>query len=190
MGRVEDEQFARDGDGTGNNITQSIENTVAGINYVSPITANKVGYLDVVALTYAPEDQYTTNATYFANKTGLKLLSSIVDGNSRPIFVPLLNAPNVVGEQTPDARGTIFGRPVIQVPLTSSGSVSAFPEVDIWFGDLNEYAILDDGSITVDVSEHARFEEDMIVWKLTTRIDGAVLQPQGFSRLVGVSGTV
>ena len=44
--------------------------------------------------------------------------------------------------------------------------------------------------ITVDVSEHVRFEDDVVVWKLTTRIDGAVLQPQAFARLTGVSGTI
>lgn len=190
MGRVEDIQFARDGDATSNNITESIENKLTGISYVSPLTANKIGYLDIVALTFALEDQYTGNATYSANKNGLKLLSSILDGNSRPIFVPLLNDSNVVGTQTPGAKGSIFGQPVIELPYTSSGTVSNAPEIDIHFGDLREYAILDDGGITVDVSEHARFEEDMVVWKLTSRIDGAVLDANAFARLVGVSGTV
>ena len=190
MGRVEDEQFARDGDATGNNITQAIE-YAPGVNWVQPRVAGEVGYPDIVALTFAPADQDTENGTYFANKVGLKLLSTILDGNKRPIFTPGagLAAPNVVGEQVPGAIGMLFGnRPVIELPLSSSGTVADAPEVDIWFGDLNEYAILDDGGITVDFSEHVRFEDDMIVWKLTERIDGAVLQPHTFSRLVGVSG--
>ena len=189
MGRVEDEQFSADGDGTGNNITQGLE-YATGINWVSPRTAGEVGYPDIVSLTFAPADQDTENGTFFANKNGLKLLSTILDGNGRPIFVPGagLAAPNVVGEQVPSALGYVFGRPVIELPLTSSGTVANAPEVDIWFGDLNEYAVLDDGGITVDFSEHVRFDEDMVVWKLTERIDGAVLQPHCFSRLVGVSG--
>ena len=84
--------------------------------------------------------------------------------------------------------GTLFGRPVSQLPFSTSGT-AGYPKSDIWLGDLKFYAILDGGGFRVKTSEHVEFNNGRVVWKVEQRIDGALLNSEAFARMT-ISGTV
>lgn len=185
MGQLEDEEFATVR-GQAASVTEALE-AINGEAQVSPVLANRLGYADVVSLAYGLGEQWTENGTWFANRKGMQLLASILDGNGRPIFVPSLSAPQTVGDQVTGNVGSIFGRPVVQLPLTTSGNDDNL--VDVWFGDLREYAILDDGGFTTKMSEHVEFDSGRVVWKVEQRFDGGILRASAFGRIQAVSGT-
>ena len=72
------------------------------------------------------------------------------------MFSPIVSVPETLGDQLPGQRGTIFGRPVLQLPLTTSGGDSNL--VDLWLGDWREFAILEGGGFEVRSSEHVEFD--------------------------------
>jgi HK97 family phage major capsid protein len=134
LGELEDQVFlnVRPGDGNAA-ITRPVED-IRGEVQVTPTLPGRLGYSDIVNLGFGLKEQYTNNSTFFGNQNAMKLLSNIKDADGRPIFSPIVSAPETLGDQLPGQRGTIFGRPVIQLPLTTSGGDSNL--VDLWLGRL------------------------------------------------------
>lgn len=188
LGELEDQVFlnVRPGDGNAA-ITRPLE-AIQGEVKVTPTLAGRLGYSDVVNLGFGLKEQYTSNATFFGNQKAMKLLSNIKDADGRPIFAPIVAAPETVGDQIPGQRGSIFGRPVLQLPLTTSGVNSNL--VDLWLGDWREFAILEGGGFEIRSSEHVEFNSDTIVWLVTQRLDAHPLNSdEAWARIYAVSGT-
>ncbi len=175
LGTLEDVQFVTS-NGTAPNITQSL--TSATITGVNEAVSTVLTYEDVVALFFALPQQYHSGAAFFGGSQMMQFLSTIVDGNGRPIFAPGMAAPQVVGDTYPGAIGTIFGRPVYLVPL-ATGSLMV--------GDPSYYGILDGGALTIRASEHVGWATDTIQWKITERIDGAVLLADAWREMLGIT---
>jgi HK97 family phage major capsid protein len=172
---LEDVQIATS-NGTAPNITESLGS--ATITDVAEATSTVLTYADVVKLFFAVPDQYHQSAAWFGNAGMMQFLSSLLDGNGRPIFTPAGQAPQVVGDSTAQAVGTIFGRPVYLVPL-AAGS--------LFCGDPAYYGMLDGGGLVVKVSDVVSWATDLVDFKVTERFDGAVLLEDAFRKMIGIA---
>ena len=184
LGALEDVQFSTS-NGTAPNITESLES--ATITPFAEASATVMTYVDVVGLFFALPEQYRVLGCFWmGNSFMMQLLSSIVDANGRPIFTPGFNAPTVVTSEAPPLGtvGTIFGHPVLELPLTEGTSPQ---DASLFVGVMNNYGYLDGGGITVRASEHIRWNEDEVEWKVTERIDGAVLLADSFREMLGIA---
>jgi HK97 family phage major capsid protein len=171
-----DAQDVADGDGVGANQTEALE--AASITEVDAAVL-ALAYADVVDIYYAIESQYRRGAVWMAASGVLKAMSNLLDGNNRPIFNPYSGAPEMLsGGQGDPGIGTIFGRPVLEVPATAGV---------LLFGDLNFYGVLDHGAIRAEVSEHEAFLTDEVTWKWVQRRDGRVLQTAAFAKSSGIT---
>ena len=174
LGALEDVQICTS-NGTAPNITSAI---ITGVTEVTEAVSATLAYADVVSLYFAVPEPYRAGGSWLGDGTVMKLLSLIDDGNGRPIFQPSIDAPAVVGN-TAGNVGSIFGRPVYDVPLAAG---------TLMFGDFREgYGLLDAGGISVAISEHIRFLEDGIVFKFTTRFDGNILTVAALRIMLGLT---
>ena len=144
--------------------------------------------LNRLSAAFGLQEQYLNNASFCGNQNAMKLLSNIKDADGRPIFSPIVSPPETLGDQVPGQRGSIFGRPVLQLPFATSGTDSNL--VDLWMGDWREFAILEGGGFEVRASEHVEFNSDTLVWLVTQRLDAHPLnQDEAWARIFAVSGT-
>jgi HK97 family phage major capsid protein len=172
-----DAQDFADGDGTGTNQTDAIENNTS-ITSVDATVGTMV-YGDVQALWFALLSQYRSGAVWMGSNNIIKELSDIVDANSRPIFnAGEMPASGLSGGQGAPGVGMIFGRPLLEVPGSTGVLV---------LGDLNYYGVLEHGSIRAEFSRDEAFLTDEHTWKWVQRRDGAVLQPEAFKKLGGIT---
>jgi len=186
FGELEDREFCTPR-GQAASISRSIEK-VQGHNSVTPKTAGRVTYADMVALRYAALEQYRANQTILANSQGLQLLSSVLDGNGRNVFTPYGGAALPIGDgQLPGFQGMVMGLPVIEAPLTISGVQENL--ASIWAVDLSEYLIADGGNIEVRVSEHVKFEQGQVMLIMEAYLDGSPADGRAYSELTALSGT-
>lgn len=136
-------------------------------------------YSDVVNLMYTLPSAYRNRASFMTSDAGAKALASIVDGNSRPIFVP-----------APDAKGfaTLFGRPVYindNIPSNLGGGTD---ETELWFGDYSYYLIGDRAGIATEYSTEAgeAFEKHQGWLKVVKRTDGKLAYTEAMAKLTAV----
>jgi HK97 family phage major capsid protein len=159
--------------------------SIAGETRITPVNAfSLLGPKDLARQAFGLPEQYAGNARWAGNAKALEYVSTLLDSSNRPITTNLFDGPAIVTDAVPGNRGVLYGRPVVQLPFTTSGTGKA----DIWFGDFSNVAILDGGGIRVRVSEHVEFNSGRVVWKIEERMDAAVTLPEAFSRMT-VSGT-
>lgn len=184
LGALEDIQFCRAAQ-TDPNISESLEQ--ASITAVAEATSGVLTYQDVVKLFFAVPEQYRTSGLiWMGNAFMMQLLSSLLDLNGRPVFAPGFSAPLVTTSEAPPQGtvGSIFGHPVLELPFTEGSSPQS---ADLWIGMMSNYAYLDGGGITVRASEHSRWAEDMVEWKITERFDGSVMLEDSFRNMEGIT---
>jgi HK97 family phage major capsid protein len=184
LGALEDIQFCR-GLGVDPGITESIES--ATITGVAEAMAGTISYVDCVTLFFDLPEQYRTQGVFWmGNSLMMRLLSTIVDGDSRPIFTPGVIAPRVVTSEgaANGIVGSIFGHPVLELPFTTGTSPV---DASLFVGVLANYGYLDGGGLTVRASEHTRWAQDEVEWKITQRFDGVVLLEDSFREMAGIT---
>lgn len=163
--------------GTAPNITSSLGS--AAISDVSEAVAGTLGYADVVKLFYALPEQYQGDAVFFADSTVLEILSKIRTSGGMPILGSQLGPANVLGDAgMRGVVGTLFGRPVFNVPVTAGG---------LFVGDPSFLGILDGGGITVKTTDAALWSADSTAFRFTTRFDGAVMLADAFRKMIGLT---
>jgi len=114
-----------------------------------------------------------------AGNLTIKEIAQIEDLNGRPIFTPGMNEAGVIsGGQGAPGVGTIFGRPVLEVPASAGV---------MFLGDLNYYGVLEHGQIRAEFSRDEAFLTDELTWKWVQRRDGAVLQAEAFKKFGGIT---
>jgi len=176
--------------GTGANWTGSIETPNAdsagaqAVTEVAEASSGVLTYADVVKLYFTGMTQpYRARAVFFAASGMLQFLSSILDSNDRPIFAPSLDAARVVtgssGDLPPGQIGTIFGRPVYEVPLSASSL--------LYFMDPKRYGILEGQRMAMKTTDAVGWTSDYIDFKVTVRMDGALLDNDAFARISGIT---
>jgi HK97 family phage major capsid protein len=175
IGALEDVQICTS-DGTAPNMTESLGS--ATITEVTEATSTELIYQDVVDVFFGVPPQYQAGAVWLGNPAMMGFLSSLVDGNARPIFTPGAAAPQVVTDDVPGNVGQIFGRPVVNVPL-AAGS--------LFVGDPKYIGLLDGGGITVKSSDVVGWTSDVVNFKVTQRADCVVLLEDAFRCMKGIA---
>jgi HK97 family phage major capsid protein len=94
----------------------------------------------------------------------LRLFAQLQDSTGdKQFYMGLTDLPGPFTDD-PSAEGTIYRRPVYEVPFTAG---------TVWFGDPTQAYIIGtvDGLVSA-VSDQVKFAEDQVMWKLTQRFDG------------------
>lgn len=157
LGVLEDNQFFRLGDGTAPNVTK-----ISGTAY-NETTSGTIQYSELLTMYYNVAQEYRDNSVWFIAANVLNLMSNLRDGNGRPLFQGLTDVPGPISDD-PSAVGTVFRRPVYEVP---------FSDGEIWFGDpAAVYAVGTRQGIEVRASEHVNFASDEVMWLITERFAG------------------
>lgn len=155
------------------NFTGSLEhpNDSQTITAYTEATSTVITYGDMLGIWFGVGKQYRNNSTWLMNTTTLAIVSQLDDANGRPIFAPA-GSPGLPVSDVPGATGVIFGRPVLEVPLSDG---------NIFFADMSYYFILEGERMSMKTTDAASWSADTIDFKMTNRIDGALIS-------VGVSG--
>ena len=155
------------GSGTGQPL--GIVNT-AGINLVTRNTDNVVNYSDLVNLKHAVKGVHRSGSNYVVEDSVEAGLELQTDTLGRPLFRAsmangpfdrLIGYPYIVGTNNPT--------------LGTSG--------DIIFGNLRHYVLVMEEEITLARSEHVKFRENKVAFKVFTVVGGRLLQPRGMAIL-------
>jgi HK97 family phage major capsid protein len=163
IGAEEDEQICRaQVTAAAADMTEGIE--AATITVVAEVTATAIGYVDFVELYYALTEPYRRNAKFFMAATTLADVLQILDANGRPIFLSQFEAPRAINDIDPDAVGLIMGKPVYEVPFSTTL---------IFFGDPMFYALGQRSGIRVDVDRAVTTGNTQ--WVIDERVDGRVI---------------
>lgn len=185
FGQLEDVQICTS-DGTAPDITGSLEtpnNNSAGaqtITAYSEAVSGTLGYDDMLGIFFAVPKQYRNSPSciWMGDATMMRILSQIVDANGRPIFAPSTNAAAPMGDSVPAAVGQIFGRDVVEVPLTST---------NLFFGDMSYYYILEGERMAMKSTDAVSWSADTIDFKITARWDGAIASTTPFRTCAGIT---
>lgn len=174
LGALEDLQFFQTGDGTPPNISAFL----AGTAY-SETTANALGFVDVNAIYYTLPQVYRSNAVWLIAPNVLQLLSVLQNATSgTQFYLGLTEKPGPITDD-PTAEGTLFRRPVYEVPFTPG---------TIWFGDPSAaFVIGTRAGLQSQVSDQVKFATDQVMWKLTQRFDGNNLDTSAGQNCTGIT---
>jgi len=127
-------------------------------------TSTVITYADMLGMWFGVGKQYRNNAVWMGNTALVLLLSQLDDANGRPIFAPS-GSPGAPVSDLPGVTGTIFGRPVLEVP-TSAGN--------LFFADMSYYFILEGQRMSMKSSDAVLWSADTVSFKITNRLDGAI----------------
>jgi len=181
MGAKEDQQIST-ATGTAPEFTGSLDSTT--ITSVDEATSTELAYVDLPTLFFALPSQYRGEGCYWmCNAAFLTFLSQLVDTAGRPILagttqgaMPVTDDATLHGNQ--GVIGTIFGRPVLEAQTDAGG---------IYIGNLNYYGLCTKGGLVVAASEHIGFATGEVHFRITQRIDGAVLVADAFRSMDGIT---
>ncbi len=181
MAETEDTALYSTGDSSGKPNGFELSDTSAGTSpayFVPTVTqaanfalATVIDYFHIVAMFFALSEKERSQAIWTGPDTVMETLSSIVDGNGRPIFRDALAPGDVVGDApSAAATGSIFRRPVWNLPgLEGTGQDSN----RLYFmNPTRTYQILESGQIRVEASRDAGFADDTTHYRFTRRVDG------------------
>jgi len=144
-----------------------------------------LAYNDIVNCHHAvdPSWRYNPSSRWMFSDSVLKILTKLVDGNNRPLWLPALSASFQIGavpQMMSGPRPTVLGHEYI---LNQDMATPAANQYTVCFGDLNEYKIRKVGSIQVQrlTERFADFLQiGYIGWM---RLDGQLLAPSSTASL-------
>lgn len=153
MAAAEDTDFLN---GDGVNKAVGVLNSPARVN-VARATANQVAWADVYGM--LARAKMGGSLVWMTSQTTIPQLVQIADASSRAIWTP-----SAVAGLPP----TLYGYPV----LFNERSPALGSAGDLALVDLSYYLIKDGSGPTVAVSEHFRFQNDEVAFRLTWNVDG------------------
>jgi HK97 family phage major capsid protein len=172
IGAAEDVQICTT-DGVAPNLTEAI----AGGN-VDEATTTVLIYEDLNTLFFALGKAYQPSSVFLAGTVVCTLLSNLMDGNDHPILKVPGNAPTPVTDATPQAIGTVLGRPVYHVPLADGTLI---------LGDLRGYGFVRKGGIFASMSTEVGFATDTIQFKFYERVDGRIIDDVAMKQMAALA---
>ena len=157
--------------GTGVGQPLGIINT-AGIRLVVRNTAGQVVYIDLVNLKHAVKPNHRAGAIFGVEDSVEQGLELQVDGQNRPLFrASMANGP----------YDRLIGYPyTVSLNLPGMGT-----QGDIVFGDFGQYMLVVEEEVTVSRSEHYRFRNNVVAFKIFAVVGGRLLQPRAMAILEG-----
>jgi HK97 family phage major capsid protein len=172
IGAAEDVQICTTG-GTAPDLTEAI----AGGN-VDEATTTVLIYEDLNTLFFALGKAYQPTSVFLAGTVVCTLLSNLMDGNDHPILKIPSQAPSPVTDATPQAIGTVLGRPIYHVPLAAGTLI---------LGDLRGYAVVRRPGIFASMSTEVGFASDTIQFKFYERIDGRIIDDVAMKQMAALA---
>ena len=146
----------------------------AQINVVARQAAGQVNYQDITNLKYAVYRPWRGGARYVLDDTVEQFLENTVDTQGRPLFRASFADPN-----RSTLNGFAYTGNVENPNLGSQG--------DIFFGNLSAYFLAMEEEITMAKSEHERFSDNIVVFKMFFVAGGRPMFGYAFSMLGGTS---
>ena len=153
MAAAEDTDFLT---GDGVNKAVGVLNSPARVNHARA-TANQIGWADVYNM--LSRAKMGGSLVWMASQTTIPQLVQIADASSRAIWTPSAAA---------GLPPSLYGFPV----LFNDRSPAVGSAGDLALVDLSYYLIKDGSGPTVAVSEHFRFQNDEVAFRLTWNVDG------------------
>lgn len=173
IGAAEDLQICTTG-GTSPDLTEAI----AGGN-VDEATTTVLVFEDLNTLFFALGKAYQPNSTFLAGTVVCTLLSNMLDGNGQPVLKVPSNAPGPVTDvASPNAIGTVLGRPIYHVPLADGQLI---------LGDLRGYAFVRKGGIFASMSTEVGFATDTVQFKFYERVDGRIIDDVAMKQMADLA---
>jgi HK97 family phage major capsid protein len=171
IGAAEDTQIC-----TTNGATPNLTEAIAG-GEVTGASTTVIVYEDLNTLFFALGKAYQNRSSILAGTLVCTLLSNMMDGVSgAPVLKVPSQAPGPVTDVvSPNAIGTVIGRPIYHVPLASG---------TIILGDIRGYGFVRKGGIFASMSSEVGFATDTIQFKFYERVDGRIIDD------VAMKGTV
>lgn len=137
---------------------------------------------ELVTALHSVDPAYRTSGVWAFNDKTLSVIRQIVDGNSRPLWLPQQESG-----MTTMPGGTLLGhRVVIDQAFADYTDVTT----NVWgvFGDLREgYVIRRVKDVTLIVDPYTRAAQGQVNYTVWARADGTVQNPNAFSKLVNVT---
>jgi HK97 family phage major capsid protein len=138
LGRITNQHYTT-GTGTGQPLGVMAAASVGKTGAVAATAA--ITYADLVDLEHSVDPAYRKNAKFMFHDSMLKLIRKVVDGQSRPIFVPGYDQGNPKG-----APASLLGR---DIEINQDVAAPAVSAVSIAFGDFSAYKIRDVMAVTL-----------------------------------------
>jgi HK97 family phage major capsid protein len=102
-----------------------------------------------------------SRAKFFVNQSVLPYIYALQDPNGSYIWAPSAAA---------GSPGTLYGRPIVVTEkLPALGTTG-----DVLLADMGFYLIGDRAGMSVMTSEHFKFQNDQMAYRVTKRVDGQV----------------
>lgn len=109
------------------------------------------------------------------NAQAIAAVRKLKDGNGQYLFSPSLSA---------DARDLLLGYPIFENPAMSSPATSA---KSVIFGHLPSYFARTVGGLRLDRSDDYAFQNDLITFRATMRVDGNLIQTSHVKYFAGAA---
>ena len=155
--------------GTGTGMPLGIVPTT-GINLVTRNTANQVNYTDLVNLKHAVKGVHRGGSVFALEDSVEAGLELQTDTMGRPLFrASMANGP----------YDRLIGYPY----LVSTNNPSLGTSGDIIYGNPRHYVLVMEEEITLARSEHVKFRENKIAFKVFSVVGGRLLQPRAMAIL-------
>ena len=103
-------------------------------------------------------------AGFLMNSASIANVRKLKDGSGQYLFTPSLSA---------DARDLLLGYPIYENPAMASAASAAKP---VLFGNLPSYYVRQVGGLKLDRSDDFAFSSDLVTFRSTFRVDGALVQ--------------
>ena len=107
------------------------------------------------------------------NSTAIAAVRKLKDGQGQYLFMPSLSA---------EARDLLLGYPIFENPAMANPATSA---KSVIFGHLPSYYVRTVGGLRLDRSDDYAFQNDLITFRVTMRVDGNLIQTSHVKSFAG-----
>jgi HK97 family phage major capsid protein len=150
--------------------------TAAGVRVVGRAAANTVGDTDLVNLKHAVKPTHRAGAMFALSDSAEQELELATDSFGRPLF------------RASTANGP-YDRLVGYPYSVATNCPAVGTEGDVIYGNMRWYFLVMEEEITVARSEHYRFRNNVISFKVFVVVGGRPMQPRAFAKLGDVGAS-
>lgn len=123
----------------------------------------------ILGIEAALPPQYEAGSKWYATKASYAYIRGILDGNSRPLWLPSDSYPNMPNGY----MATLLGYPIVKDQFMPAVGANNYP---IAFGDMTGYYIPDRVGLSVQVLNELRALRDEVVVYARKRVGGQLVQ--------------
>lgn len=183
FGRAEDTGIVTS-NGTAPNFSGSLETPNANsagaqtVTTFAEATSTVLVWEDLVKMFLALPQEWRADAVWMGGSVVTQLVSTVPDDSGRQVFAGL-NQTGTPITNTPGQLGTLLGRPYLEVPSLSAGN--------LFFGFMGAYYLLEGGMTPMQMTDQVGWANDLLDFKITSKIDGAIASTTPFRLCAGLA---